>query len=391
MRGHAWWVKYYRDGRPFRESARTEKETEARKFLQRREGQVVEGKFEGLKVEKVTFADLKKDLLNDYELNDKRSLDRALLSLKHLEGFFKGAKAMEITTNQVERYILKRRQAAASNGTINRELSALRRMMSLGTRQTPKKVISPPFIPKLKEADPREVFFEHEEYLRLREVLPAHLKPVLTMGYLTGMRKREILNLQWDQVNIFERKIALHAGDTKNRKPRVIYLAGELYDCLRDQLILKERSYPECEHVFFREALAAEGKLEAQPIRNFMASWRTACRKAKLEGKVFHDLRRSGVRNLVRSGVSETVAMKISGHKTRSIFQRYNITNEEDLKQAAQRLDTHLKKIEATRPKKITDTNPPKISEVTGTIPETAGTITGTISSSRMKGKGVAK
>jgi integrase len=137
--------------------------------------------------------------------------------------------------------------------------------------------------------------------------------------------------------------------------------------------------YPKCEYVFFREAVSPEGKLEAQPIRNFMAAWRTACRKAKLSGKVFHDLRRSGVRNLVRSGVSETVAMKISGHKTRSIFQRYNITNEEDLKQAAQRLDTHLKEIEETRPKKTTGTNP-------GTISESMGTITGTISASRAKG-----
>ncbi len=379
LRGHTWWVKYYRDGKPFRESARTEKETEAKKFLQRREGQVVEGKFEGLKVEKITFEDLKKDLLNDYELNARRSLDRTKLSLKHLDAFFKGVKAIHITTNQVERYILKRKQAEASNGTINRELSALRRMMSLGARQTPKKVISPPFIPKLKEADPREVFFEHEEYRRLKEALPDHLKPVLTMGYLTGMRKREVLNLRWEQVNIFERKITLHAGDTKNRKPRIIYLAGELYDCLRNQMIVKERAYPECEYVFFREALSPEGKLEAQPIRNFMAAWRTACRKAKLSGKVFHDLRRSGVRNLVRSGVSETVAMKISGHKTRSIFQRYNITNEEDLKQAAQRLDTHLKEIEHTQPKKTTGTNP-------GTISESTGTITGTISDSRAKG-----
>ena len=358
LRGHTWWVKYYRDGKPYRESAKTEKETEAKKFLQRREGQVVDGNFQGLKVEKITFEDLKKDLINDYKLNGKRSLDRAELSLKHLDDSFKGMKVINITTNQVERYILKRKQAGASNGTVNRELSALRRMMSLGTRQTPKKVINPPFIPKLQEADPREVFFEHNDYQRLKERLPDDLKPVLTMGYLTGMRKREILNLRWDQVNIFERKITLHASDTKNKKPRVIYLAGDLYDCLRNQLILKERQYPECEYVFFREAVSPTGEVKAQPIKNFQAAWRTACKKAKLPGNHFHDLRRSGVRNLVRSGVSETVAMRISGHKTRSIFQRYNITNEDDLKQAAQRLDTHLKEIEISHLNETTGTNP---------------------------------
>ncbi|MFZ4440334.1 MAG: tyrosine-type recombinase/integrase [Syntrophales bacterium] len=358
LRGHTWWVKYYRDGKPYRESAKTGKETEAKKYLQRREGQVVDGNFQGLKVEKITFEDLKKDLINDYMLNGKRSLDRAELSIKHLEGFFKGVKVININTNQVERYILKRKQAGACNGTVNRELSALRRMMSLGTRQTPKKVINPPFIPKLQEADPREVFFEHDEYQRLRVALPDHLKPVLTMGYLTGMRKREVLNLQWDQVSIFERKITLHASDTKNKKPRVIYLAGELYDCLKNQLVFKEKKYPSCKYVFFREAVTPTGETEAQQIKNFQASWRTACKKATISGKVFHDLRRSGVRNLVRSGVSETVAMKISGHKTRSIFQRYNITNEDDLKQAAQRLDTHLKEIEDTRQPEVTGTNP---------------------------------
>ncbi len=103
-------------------------------------------------------------------------------------------------------------------------------------------------------------------------------------------------------------------------------------------------------------------------VNRELLALRRSCKKAMLSGKVFHDLRRSGVRNLVRSGVSETVAMKISGHKTRSIFQRYNITNEEDLMQAAQRLDTHLKEIEDTRPTKSTGTNPGTISEVTGTI-----------------------
>jgi integrase len=269
LRGDTWWVKYYRDGKPYRESAKTEKETEAKRFLQRREGQVVEGKFEGLKVEKVTYEDLKKDLINDYELNAKRSLDRAELSLKHLDGSFKGMRAINITTNQVERYILKRKQAGASNGTVNRELSALRRMMTLGARQTPKKVINPPFIPKLQEADPREVFFDHDEYQRLREALPDRLKPVLTMGYLTGMRKGEVLNLRWEQVNIFERKITLHASDTKNKKPRVIYLAGDLYDCLRNQVILKEREYPQCEYVFFREALSPEGEDPGEADQEF--------------------------------------------------------------------------------------------------------------------------
>ena len=183
-----------------------------------------------------------------------------------------------------------------------------------------------------KKISPKTV---HESFLSLERLrLPSYLRPVISFAYRTGWRKSEILNLTWDRVDLREGLVRLDAGDTKNDEGRTVYLDPELRDILKEQLKVRRLGFP---YVFHREG---------ERISGFRKSWISACKKTKLGDRLFHDFRRTAIRNLVRSGVPERVAMMISGHKTRSVFERYNVVSPDDLKQAALRQGAYLRGLE---------------------------------------------
>lgn len=323
------WVKYYRNGTAYRESTHTTDGRKAQKFLQNRLGEITTGNFLGPAIERIRVSELAEDMFRDYRINMRRSLKLTKARWKlHLQPMFGQLRACEATTELLNRYADGRKTEGAENATINREFAALKRMYGLGYRSTPRKVLQIPAFPRLKENPPRRGFVEQKPYQKLCEHSPhLWLRTLISLGYTFGFRLAELLKMRVRQVDLLNRLIVLDPGTTKNDEGRIISLTSETYELVKQCMLSKGPD----DFLFARSS--------GQRVKDFRTTWTNLTKAAGLSGLLFHDLRRSAVRNMVRRGVPEVVAMRISGHKTRSVFDRYNIVNESDLAEAALRIE----------------------------------------------------
>ena len=241
-----------------------------------------------------------------------------------------------ITTPKISAYINKRLEEGAANATINRELGCLKRMLRLGAQQSPPLVDRIPHIALLKENNVRKGFFEHGDFEVLRKNLPDYLKGYVTFAYKTGWRKDEVSNLTWSQIDKGNWIVYLNPGETKNEEGRALYLDEELKGVIQNHWEARKTRRSLSPYVF----TAKDGKSKVQDIRK---AWAKACTEAKIGKRLFHDFRRTAVRNMVRAGIPERVAMMVSGHKTRSVFDRYNIVSDQDLQLAAQKQEAYIR------------------------------------------------
>jgi integrase len=194
----------------------------------------------------------------------------------------------------------------------------------------------------LRENNVRTGFFEAEQFAAVLKHLPAEIQSVAGFAYITGWRiPSEVLPLEWRQVDLKSGEVRLDPGTTKNQDGRVFPLTTELRQLLEDQKASAERLQRETETILRYVFFQTTGKRLGHRISEsgFIVSWRKACKMAGHPGRIPHDLRRTAVRNIVRAGVPERVAMKLTGHKTRSVFERYNIVSEGDLIFATSRLE----------------------------------------------------
>lgn len=341
-----WWIRYCVDGRDVRRFVGNK--TEARneydtiKARQRAGDSVVPLR--------TTIGRLIQLGVADAEANGQKSLKevrrfaalfghhwgrkRAVtLTTSDVAAYRAGRRDGQLTTKDPEKRPHQRKTLCVSDSTVNRELSWLRHCYHLGLRHSPPLVSRVPYIPILAERNVRAGFFDLAEFQRLREHLPEHVRVPATIGYYTGMRRGEILGLKWAQIDFGAGVLRLDPHTTKTDEPREVPLIAEVRAALEAWRLTTIEQWPSCPWVCH---------LRGERVERITTAWKTACRKAGLPGRLFHDFRRSAVRNLVRAGVNQAVAQAISGHKTASVFARYNIVSNKDLAQAGALLERYL-------------------------------------------------
>lgn len=335
-----YWISYYANGKRIRESSGTENKKQAEDLLKEREGRVVTGQPILPRADKITYEEAAKDLVTYYETHGTRNLAEAKARLAHLDAFFAGRKLVTIGQAEATAYAKARQEEGAAAGTINRELATLSKMLHLAAEHG--KLLRVPVIRKLREADPRAGFVTRDQFNAISKHLPLELQVAALVAFTFGWRKREVFSLESRHLDLAAGTLRLDPGKTKNREGRVAHLTPELRTALVAQAARVKALEKKLERIVPWLFPHLDGAHAGARILDPRKAWAEACKKAGRPGVLFHDLRRSAVRNMEQAGVPRSVAMKISGHKTEAVYRRYAIVSDADLAAAASKLAGHV-------------------------------------------------
>lgn len=355
-------AQWYEDGQRRTQSTGTSDLAKAQAFLNARLGKVATGEPNPLPPPRVTasapavigwsWTDAVTAYEKDQQNQKRRSAYQNVQTLhKHLTPVF-GARPLDaITSDDIATYINDRlgRYALA---TVRGHMAILRRMMNIGRERGHLQAV--PVFSMAEPDNARQGFFERDEYDAVRAALPEWMRAPVAVAYMTGWRfNSEIVTLLWTQIDLRAQTMTLRTS--KNGKPRTFpfrlfpELATIFIEADRVRKARRAAGQPVPAHVFVDDedqplmCNPTKGRRVGPLKRNVWVAWRAALKAANVAGRIFHDFRRTAVRNLVHAGVEQTEAMKLTGHTTLEVFQRYNITNGRDLDAAVAKYAQHLR------------------------------------------------
>lgn len=326
-----WYGQWYQNGKQVRVSLKTDVKEKAKRELRRKMGDAERGAAPENETRKLRYGNFRQALLDDYTRRGNKSLQtladgsETIWGLSALDKFFgysstsQGSLVASITVDKIREFVRKRQGEKTGNAAINRSLALLRRMFNIA--RTDGKIQFMPAVRLLKEPPARKGFVELEQFETILSKLPENLRPLATFLYYCGVRVGEAKQIMWSQIDLRKALVRLEGEQTKTSEPRIIPLPDVLVSVLKDAKL--------------KEGLV----FDSQGLRD---EWSKAVKAAEMPNLLIHDLRRSAIRNLIAAGVAEKVAMSISGHKTRAVFDRYHIVSTDDVVKAMQKLQNNL-------------------------------------------------
>jgi integrase len=320
--GRVWWIEWYEDGQRRRERIGPNKAA-----AEQRLREVLSARTEGRHIQKspdavTRFKPLAAWYLDLPEVKAKRSYDRDKRSLKLLLPYFGERLLKDITPATVEAYRQKRLAEPSGRSpadmtapaTVNREIACLKTIFNKAMKDGRAERNPCQGVKMLRENNERDRVLSPEEYARLLAHCPAHLTPIVKLAYHTGMRQGEILSLTWGQVDLKEGFIKLGPQDTKTNEARDVPLNRELIE-------------------MFKAMPCGLPGVRVFDMQEFpRGAFLSACKRAGIENFTFHDLRHTAINNWRLEGHDYFRIMAASGHKTMSVFKRYNKVSREELK-----------------------------------------------------------
>jgi integrase len=337
-----YYILYRVRGRQVRESSETESKMEAEALLQRRLGEAGLGMRPQQDVKTLKYTEIRDAYVAECRNQGahffvQKDGTEYINGVPHLDKFFKGSRVTEINSDTIRSFTEARRKQGAADATIRRNLVTLRAMFNQARKEGKLRLADVPHFPMPKDSKPRQGFVNPDVFGQLREALPKHLRPLITFLYYTGCRVGAAKQITWQMVSKDAKEVELPGEITKSGEPLTLPLVGKGLDEVSAMLKNMKTTFRKDGPIF--------------DATNLRKEWNQTCHDLKLgvydglhyQGLKIHDLRRSAARNLIRAGVPRGVAMSITGHKTEHTFERYNITDGADIRDALIKVGDYAK------------------------------------------------